>query len=189
MTPRSPATRSEVVARCRVAERTVNDVDGHDDRFQHAVYAAESDALPDGGRRFRRFADVERFVDAAMTELWWEEQFPDAPVSAQIHRRSRGATFSAAYVTDDGWDAVIWIRDGSWDAVTVVHELAHVASGSWREPQRWASEPGHGPRFVAALCELWRRHLGVHAYGALRLALVERGVIFAHQDPVPGSSR
>ena len=33
-----------------------------------------------------------------------------------------------------------------------------------------------------------RRHLGVHAYGALRLALVERGVTLDHQGPRSGSS-
>lgn len=186
---RSRGTPSEDTARSHVVEPPVHHPDRPDDPFQLPVYSAESDALPDGGRRFRRFVDVEQFVQSAMTELWWEEQFPDAPVSAQIYRRSRGATFSAAHVTDDGWDAAIWIRDGSWDAVTVVHELAHVASGSWRQPHRWAAEPGHGPRFVAALCELWRHHLGVHAYGALRLALAERGVILAHQDTAPGSNR
>lgn len=153
-----------------------------------AVYAAEEAALPDGGRRFRTFADLEAFVQLAMAEAWWEEQFPEAPVSAELQRRSRGATYSAAHVTDDGWDAVIWIRDGSWDAVTVVHELAHVAAGSYLRPGRWSSEPGHGPRFVDALCRLWRRHLGVHAYGALRLALVERGVTLDHQGPRSGSS-
>lgn len=160
-------------------------VDG--DPLRLAVYDAEDAALPGGGRRFRRFAEVESFVHLAMTEPWWEEHFPDAPVSAELHRRSRSATFSAAHVTDDGWDAVIWIRDGSWDAVTVVHELAHVAAGSWRRPGRWQAEPGHGPRFVDALCRLWRRHLGVHAYGALRSALVERGAILDHQGPRSGS--
>lgn len=142
-----------------------------------ALYEAERDASPLGGRRFRRFADVEAFVRAATAEPWWEATFPDAPVSIEVLRRSRGATFSAAHVTPDGWDATIWIRDGSWDAVTVVHELAHVATGSWREPGRWDAEPGHGPRFVDALCRLWRRHLGVHAYGALRSSLGARGVV------------
>ena len=157
------------------------------DPFQLRVYAAEDVALAGGGRRFRRFAEIEDFVHHAMTEPWWEEQFPEAPVSAQLHRRSRGATFSAAHVTDDGWDAVIWIRDGSWDAVTVIHELAHVAAGSWRSPRRWTAEPAHGPRFVDALCQLWRRHLGVHAYGALRSALADRGVILDHHGPRSGS--
>jgi putative metallohydrolase (TIGR04338 family) len=152
----------------------------HDDPDRLAVYAAEQEALPDGGRRFHRFADVEAFVRFAMAEAWWEEQFPEAPVYAELHRRSRSATYSAAHVTDDGWDAVIWIRDGSWDAVTVVHELAHVAAG------RWSIEPGHGRRFVDALCRLWRRHLGVQAYGALRLALAERGVILDHHGAGSG---
>lgn len=133
--------------------------------------------MPDGGRRFRRFAEIETFVRIVMEDPFWEVTFPDAPVAVEVLRRSRSATFSAAHVTDDGWDAVIWIRDGSWDAVTVVHELAHVAAGSRRSPGRWAREPGHGARFVDALCLLWRRHLGLHAYGALRLALGENGVI------------
>ncbi len=152
-----------------------------------AVYAAEAAASPDGGRRFRRFAELEAFVHATMQDEWWGREFPDAPVSAEVHRRSRSATFSAAHVTDDGWDAIIWIRDGSWDAVTVVHELAHVAAGSWRRPGRWSAEAGHGPRFVDALCRLWRRHLGLHAYGALRLALDERGVTLDHHGPRSGT--
>lgn len=153
------------------------------DPLRVAVYAAEDDALPGGGRRFTRFADLEAFIHAAMRDEWWEREFPEAPVSADVHRRSRSATFSAAHVTDDGWDAIIWIRDGSWDAVTVVHELAHVAAGSWRQPGRWTLEAGHGDRFVGALCRLWRRHLGLHAYGALRVALLERGVTLDHQGP------
>lgn len=141
-----------------------------------AVYAAEEDAAPRGARRFRRFSEVEAFVGSVVEDPRWEQAFPGAPVTVEVLRRSRGATFSAAHVSDDGWDAAIWIRDGSWDAVTVVHELAHVAVGSRSHPGRWATEPGHGPRFVDALCLLWRRHLGLHAYGALRLALGERGV-------------
>ena len=141
-----------------------------------AVYAAVDEAMPDGGRRFRRFSEIQSFVDDAVAEPFWEDAFPDAPVSVEVLRRSSSATFSAAHVTDDGWDGVIWIRDGSWDVVTVVHELAHVAAGSWRVPGRWASEPGHGPRFVDALCRLWRRHLGVIAYGALRVSLSDHGV-------------
>lgn len=147
------------------------------------VYEAEDEALPGGGRRFRRFVELEAFVHGAMTSPYWEAHFPDAPVSAEVLRRSRGATASGAHVTPDGWDAVIWIRDGSWDSVTVVHELAHVAAGSWREPGRWSGEPGHGPRFVDALALLWRHHLGLHAYGSLRLALGARGVTLDHHGP------
>lgn len=149
----------------------------HDDGRAVAVYEAEEEALPGGGRRFRRFADVEAFVDSVTAEPFWEVTFPEAPVSVEVHRRSRSATFSAAHVSDDGWDGRMWIREGSWNAVTVLHELAHVATGSYATPARWAAEPSHGPRFVDALCLLWRRHLGIHAYGALVLALGGRGVV------------
>jgi len=157
------------------------DAAGSGDPDAAVVYAAEEEALPDGGRRFRRFADLVAFVDHALSEPFWAEQFPDAPVGAEVVRRSHSATASGAHVTGDGWDAVIWIRDGSWDAVTVVHELAHVATGSFRDPGRWSTDPGHGERFVSALLVLWRRHLGAHAYGALRSALDARGVSFDHQ--------
>ncbi|HNH37134.1 MAG TPA: hypothetical protein PK912_01730, partial [Microthrixaceae bacterium] len=60
--------------------------DGDPDRT--AVYTAETAAAPDGGRRFARFVELERVVGAAMTEPWWEQQFPDAPVSVELHRRS-----------------------------------------------------------------------------------------------------
>lgn len=136
-----------------------------------SVYAAEEQALPDGGRRFRRFAHVREFVLGVMTDPWWEDRFGGAPVQIDVLRRSRSSTFSAAHVTSDGWDGVIWIRDGSWNAVTVVHELAHVALGP---PS--ADRAAHGPEFVAALVALWRRHLGVHAYGALLGALADQGV-------------
>ena len=141
------------------------------DPHQFGVYAAEAQALPDGGRRFRRFAQVQDYVLAVTTEPWWEQRFPNAPVQVDVERRSRSATFSAAHVTADGWDGVIWVRDGSWDAVTVVHELAHVGVG--RPAER---SPAHGPGFVDALVDLWRRHLGMHAYGALLGALVDHGV-------------
>ena len=45
-----------------------------------------------------------------------------------IERRSRGATFSCATVAPDRSTGLLLIRDGSWDAVTVVHELAHLAT-------------------------------------------------------------
>ncbi|MFZ4519980.1 MAG: hypothetical protein ACOYOP_16435 [Microthrixaceae bacterium] len=148
---------------------------GAADPWQHRVYAAEHAALPEGGRRFRRFAEVEAFVADALADPWWAATFPAAPVEVDVLRRSRGATFSAAHVTPDGTAAAVWIRDGSWDAATVVHELAHVAVGRGRALAPAPPEP-HGPEFVAALLALWRRHLGAHAYGALRSALEDHGV-------------
>lgn len=128
------------------------DAAGSGDPDAAAVYAAEEEALPDGGRRFRRFADLVAFVDHALSEPFWAEQFPDAPVSAEVVRRS------------------------------------HSATGSFRDPGRWSTDPGHGERFVSALLVLWRHHLGAHAYGALCSALGARGLSRDHHGGrCPGS--
>lgn len=141
-----------------------------DDPYRDDVYAAENDAAPDGGRRFRRFTHVESLIDDIVTSSWWDDTFPQAPIEIVVMRRSRGATFSAATVDGPTDTAAVWIRDGSWDMVTVLHELAHVAAS-----------PGdptgpHGEWFATALAELWRRFMGFHAYGALQSALAARAV-------------
>lgn len=146
------------------------------DPYQQGLYQAEHQALPDGGRRFRRFADLEHYVDQVITGAWWERSFPTAPIDVTVYRRSSGATFSAAHVTPAGDEAAIWIRDGSWDAVTVVHELAHVATGN-----DGGADGPHGSEFVTNLLLCWRELLGVQAYGALRSTLGANGIPF-HQD-------
>lgn len=149
--------------------------DAEGDPHRDAVYAAEATALPDGGRRFRRFVHLESWVVEVTTGPWWASAFPDAPVEVDVLRRSRSATFSAAHVTSDRANGVMWIRDGSWDATTVVHELAHVAAGLTPDP----TGP-HGPRFASCLLTCWRELLGFEAYGALRSALDSRGVPYHH---------
>lgn len=140
------------------------------DPHRDGVYAAEEEAAPGGGRRFTRFAHVEAIIDEIVTSGWWDDTFPHAPIEVVVMRRSRGATFSAATVDREADAAAVWIRDGSWDMVTILHELAHVAV-SGGDP----SGP-HGQEFVTALCELWRRFMGFHAYGALGSALTANAV-------------
>lgn len=140
------------------------------DPHRDTLYACEHAALPDGGRRFRRFAELASYVETVTLGPWWEQVFPDAPIEVEVMRRSRGATFSAAHVDESGDAAAVWIRDGSWDAVTVVHELAHVAAG------RPGPSGPHGEEFATALLLLWRELLGLHAYGALRSELDDHGV-------------
>jgi len=142
-----------------------------DDPFQFAVYAAEDSALPDGGRQFTRFAQLERYVSELVVDEWWSETFPHAPIDVDVQRRSRSANASVSHVDDAGDAAVLLIRPGQWNALTVVHELAHVAA--WGHP---ATEGSHGATFAATLLVLWRRHLGVFAYGALRSGFDEREV-------------
>jgi putative metallohydrolase (TIGR04338 family) len=142
-----------------------------DDPHREALYRCEHAASPEGGRRFRRFSELERFVADVVLGPWWERSFPLAPIDVSVLRRSAGATFSAAHVAEQGDEAAIWIRDGSWDAVTVVHELAHVATGA-----EVPSDGPHGSAFATNLLVCWRELLGVEAYGALRSALDANGI-------------
>jgi putative metallohydrolase (TIGR04338 family) len=151
--------------------------DAAPDPHREAVYRAEHAALPDGGRRFTRFATLEAWVEQVVLGPRWEALFPDAPLEVAVLRRSRSATFSAAHVTPEGDAAAIWIRDESWDAATVVHELAHVAAGPSPDP----TGP-HGRRFATTLLRLWRELLGLHAYGALRSAFDDQGVPYQRDD-------
>ncbi|MEX0768135.1 MAG: hypothetical protein WD029_06665, partial [Microthrixaceae bacterium] len=122
------------------------------DPFRERVYALEAQALEDNGRKFAKFAQIESYVESVLLSPWWEHQFPAAPLDVQLFRRSRSATFSAAAVDRSGEEAAIWIRDGSWDAVTVVHELAHVASA---QPVHSPDPTGaHGQAFTTALLVL-----------------------------------
>jgi putative metallohydrolase (TIGR04338 family) len=143
------------------------------DPQREPLYRCEQLALPDGGRRFRRFSELEQYVQSVVLGPWWEHSFPEAPIEVTVLRRSSGATFSAAHVTPDGAEAVVWVRAGSWDAVTVVHELAHVAVGS--TGGGGATAP-HGAEFAGALLVCWRELLGVQAYGALRSAFDTNGI-------------
>lgn len=150
------------------------------DPQREVLYRCEHLALPDGGRRFRRFSELEQYVQSVVLGPWWELTFPDAPIEVTVLRRSSGATFSAAHVTPDGAEAVVWIRAGSWDAVTVVHELAHVAVGSagggGAAGRGLGATAPHGAEFAGALLVCWRELLGVAAYGALRSAFDTNGI-------------
>ena len=72
------------------------------DPHRERLYRAEHMALPDGGRRFRRFVQVEDYVAQIVTGPWWEQTHPRAPVEVDVLRRSSGATFSAAHVEVSG---------------------------------------------------------------------------------------
>jgi putative metallohydrolase (TIGR04338 family) len=151
-------------------------VPGPDDPFQHAVYAAEDASLPGGGRQFSAMADLRRWVEQVVTSPWWSETFPSAPVDVDVVARSATSTASVSHVGDAGRAAFVRVHPSHRHAAGVVHELAHVAA--WEPMGHLASvvEPSHGPRFCEALLLLWREHLGVHAYGALRSAFDDQGI-------------
>lgn len=145
-----------------------------------AVYAAEDLAVAAHPlRRFTRFAQIEAHVGRLTASRWWDERFPAAPVEVCVQRRSHTATASCATVrresVGDGW-AVIALVDGTgWGLETVLHELAHVGAGI---------DARHGPRFRAALADLWRHEAGLHAWLELDAALGRFGDAAA--EPVSG---
>ena len=142
------------------------------------VQAAEESAIAASPlRRFRRFSQIEDYLETLVGGAWWSLQFPDAPLEVMLQRRSRGATFSAAACSDtgrrvDGREVdragIIWLVDGhGWGLETVLHELAHLAA----DPGA-----GHGPDFRDALGELWRHEAGIEAWAALQHGLSNTGL-------------
>ena len=138
-----------------------------DDPQQLAVYAAEDSLLEQIGPRWRRWVEVEAFLEAVLTSEAYADLFPDAPLDIGLGRRSRSATRSVAIASQQA----ILLRDGSWNAITLLHELAHLIAGVGAG----AEEP-HGPDFVATELELVRAFCGFDQYVALQQAFRERGV-------------
>lgn len=122
------------------------------------VYAAEDAVIDEVGPRWRRWRDVEGYLDSILADHWLHEAFENAPLEITLERRSHSATASLA----DAERCVIWILDGSWNALTLLHELAHVVA---------PPDSGHGTAFVAAELELVRRFCGFEPYIALRASL------------------
>jgi putative metallohydrolase (TIGR04338 family) len=129
-------------------------------------------------RRFRRFADIEAYVEQVVLSAWWSESFPSAPLEVEVLRRSRSATFSAAATTGDEVGLLALVDGHGWGLETVLHELAHLVAGA---------PAGHGRAFREALLALWRREAGIEAWVALAKALGPgpAGDGGAHRGPEP----
>lgn len=148
------------------------------------LYQAEDSVDQSGLRQYRRFTEVEDAISEIVLSSWWERTFPEAPVDVQVFRRSRSARFSAAQTRVDEDAAAVLIRDGSWDLVTVLHELAHIAtvgivahSGSRLRQQALESDP-HNAEYVGVLLLFWQEWAGFHNYGAFRSVLDVHGVAY-----------
>lgn len=140
-------------------------------KMDQRVYRAENEALEGRIGRFTSFSQVESWVTDVVADPRWCEELAarwgvEAPLEVAVVRRSRSARFSAAEMARP----VIHLRDGSWDRLTILHELAHLAS---RDPD------GHGPLFCSVELDLIRWFCGYHAYGALRSAFEAAGVASA----------
>lgn len=148
------------------------------DPHQFAVYSAEDGALPGGGRQFARLADLRAWAEQVVADPWWSETFPSAPIDVDVEARSGTSTASVSHVGDAGRAAFVKVHPRHRHAVGVVHELAHIAAWEPMGSLSSTAEPSHGPRFCEALLLLWREHLGLHAYGALRSAFEGQGIPF-----------
>lgn len=122
---------------------------GRSDPQQGRLYAAEA-ALPPG-RTFATGNEVRAFVEQVLLDEDVWDLFPEA---------------SAVRVTISGTLKRHGIATGShitlsskrgMDAATALHEVAHTLAND-----------AHGPEFCSAFLWLVRRHMGFHAYGALR---------------------
>lgn len=149
-----------------------------------ALYGAEDSVALDRLRQFQRFAEVQQAIDDIVLSDWWAEMFPEAPVEVQVFRRSRSARFSVAQARLDEDAGAVFIRDGSWDLVTVLHELAHIAtvsvvahSGSDTRRAALQRDP-HNEDFVGVLLLFWQEWAGFHNYGELRSVLDAHGVAY-----------
>ena len=116
--------------------------------------------------RFGTLTAIQSFVDAVVADAVDSGAFADrGPVTVQVRRGFRMATYSAGTINIPAADP-----RGQWalSRGVVLHETAHHLAG----------EAGHGPRFRAALVELYRRHVSP---GAAELL----AHLFAPIDAVP----
>lgn len=140
-----------------------------------AVYAAEDALLADIGRRFRRWTEVEAFVESVLASPAYLRLFPDAPLDVALARRSRNATASLALPAH----ATLLIRDGSWNVLTLLHELAHLIA---------LGDQPHGPDFVATELALVREFCSFDDYVALRTSFEAHTVAIASRPLASGGS-
>ena len=105
-----------------------------DDPWAELVYAAHHHALDEVGPVFRRWVQLQDFVDRVTADDEWFESFENAPIEVTAERRSHSARYSVA-LTDQ---ATILIRGGSWNAPIVSWNRANHRSKCVGVNSRWA---------------------------------------------------
>lgn len=117
--------------------------------------------------RFASVPTVQRYVDKVLRQPAVRERWPAA---APLRVRSRrGAT--AAHYERAGDGATIAVPEGrsAWALreLVILHEMAH---------HLVASDPPHGPLFVATFCELAATVMGPEVAYVLRVVYAKEGV-------------
>jgi hypothetical protein len=134
---------------------------------QAALYSAEAASIEGLGRRWRRLADAQRYVDELIGSAWFFDHWPTF-LRCTIERRGSGSSWSTCQHLDAaGKDAsategVILVADGGLTQPVVLHELAHLVlpPGS-----------GHRATFAETHLTLVRHEMGFFAFAEYYHAL------------------
>lgn len=136
---------------------------------QMALYAAE-DSVADRGRVFGSEAELRDWVEAAVSDLWWLERFPEVQLVEVFSETRFAGTGSVGAWYADTRSATIEMAPQHRTARDACHELAHVCSESE------GGAMAHDPHFAATYLELVRHLVGFQCYAELRAAFDEFGI-------------
>lgn len=134
---------------------------------QAALYEAEARSVSPLGRRWRRLAEAQGYVDGLIGGDWFGLRWPHL-VRCTVERRGSGARWSTFQALDgDGpggsaTEGVLLLAPGGLDQPTVLHELAHLVL---------PTGVGHARPFAEVLLALVRHEMGFFAYADLRREL------------------
>jgi hypothetical protein len=127
---------------------------------QAALYVAEAASIDGLGRRWRRLADAQSYVDGLIGSAWFFDRWPGF-VRCTVERRGSGSVWStcqhldASGVGGNATEGVILLADGGLTQPVVLHELAHLLlpPGS-----------GHHAAFAETHLTLVRHEMGFFAF-------------------------
>jgi putative metallohydrolase (TIGR04338 family) len=118
--------------------------------------------------RFSSIDSVQRYLDDVLGMVAVRQRWPAA---RRLTARTRRGAAAAHYENRDG-DGVVAVPDpgaGAWALreLVILHEMAHHLCGA---------DAGHGPQFVATVCDLAALVMGPELGHVLRVVYANEGV-------------
>jgi putative metallohydrolase (TIGR04338 family) len=110
-----------------------------------------------------RLSDPQAFLDYVVGTRWFQHRWPKRKLQVIEVRDSTRTVSAWADISLN----VIYLPPWACNTLTLLHELAHVATGKL----------DHGPGFAAAHLSLVRRFMGAEAGQRYRHALLAFGVV------------
>jgi putative metallohydrolase (TIGR04338 family) len=151
---------------------------------QQALYFAEAASIEPLGRRWRRRADAQAYVDGLIESAWFFERWPTF-LRCTVERRGSGSVWSTCQHLDNlgpggtATEGVILVADGCLAQPVVLHELAHLLL---------PPAAGHGPAFADTLLTLVRHEMGFFAIAELSRALESTDHLGRHPGAVESTT-